>query len=364
MFLQEKCLALDESRDKKRKAGAMSDNLQNNDHMKDQEQKRGRETMESTAVPGFFPISSKRFAGVTSYAGKILVNIREYYEKDGKMLPGSKGISLTTTQWAELKKIVERRVVEEAIGQAGSGIEGNLFQISATRKINVRLFGSNILVDIREYYEKDGQCLPGKKGISLLPDQWEHLVQIIPELDMQLERRGYSGSISSIHFEQEKESQQDTVPALADGKGDSGNTPVHDSIPKTKHQISSNRFVSLENWKGSDTIDIREYYEMDGEKRPGKKGITLSSAQARMLASEVEAISDALSKQDESFSLQLSSKRKVTISLFKGVPMVNVREYYEKDGSLLPTKKGISLPVEQWSSCKNAIENLTKIMNP
>ena len=122
--------------------------------------------------------------------------------------------------------------------------------------------------------------------------------------------------------------------------------------------------MSLENWKGSDTVDIREFYEGNGEQRAGKKGITLSSSQVRALEAELNAVSEALASQDESFTLQLSAKRQVTISVFKGVPMVNVREYYEKDGALLPTKKGISLPADQWASCKTAIENLTKIMNP
>jgi hypothetical protein len=37
--------------------------------------------------------------------------------------------------------------------------------------------------------------------------------------------------------------------------------------------------------------------------------------------------------------LQLSGKRRVQLSDFKGQTMVNIREYYEKDGKSLPGKK-------------------------
>ncbi|KAH8695905.1 putative RNA polymerase II transcriptional coactivator [Talaromyces proteolyticus] len=47
---------------------------------------------------------------------------------------------------------------------------------------------------------------------------------------------------------------------------------------------------------------------------------------------------------------EISNLRRVTVSTFKGKTLVHVREYYEKDGQELPGKKGISLPIEQFSA--------------
>jgi len=47
-----------------------------------------------------------RFVSVSEFKGKKLVNIREYYTKDGKTLPGNKGISLTIEQFRELVKVI------------------------------------------------------------------------------------------------------------------------------------------------------------------------------------------------------------------------------------------------------------------
>ncbi|EAW06263.1 transcriptional coactivator p15/PC4 family protein [Aspergillus clavatus NRRL 1] len=47
---------------------------------------------------------------------------------------------------------------------------------------------------------------------------------------------------------------------------------------------------------------------------------------------------------------ELSKMRRVTVSSFRGKTFINIREYYERDGQELPGKKGISLPIDQFSS--------------
>lgn len=46
----------------------------------------------------------------------------------------------------------------------------------------------------------------------------------------------------------------------------------------------------------------------------------------------------------------------MTISVYQGKPMVNIREYYEKGGKLLPGQKGLSLVAEQWAKVVNNLE--------
>ncbi|OIV93998.1 hypothetical protein TanjilG_05701 [Lupinus angustifolius] len=58
-------------------------------------------------------LSDKRRVTIQDFRGKTLVSIREYYRKDGKDLPSSKGISLTEEQWSTFKKNVP--AIENAI---------------------------------------------------------------------------------------------------------------------------------------------------------------------------------------------------------------------------------------------------------
>ena len=61
------------------------------------------------------------------------------------------------------------------------------WELNKKKRVTVSKFKNTVLVDIREYYEKDGEMLPGNKGVALTMDAWEALKKILPEIDAQLQ---------------------------------------------------------------------------------------------------------------------------------------------------------------------------------
>lgn len=55
------------------------------------------------------------------------------------------------------------------------------------RKVTISAFKGKHFVDLREYYEKNGQLAPGQRGISLPPEHWEKLCAGMDSLAAQLE---------------------------------------------------------------------------------------------------------------------------------------------------------------------------------
>ncbi|XP_041102836.1 activated RNA polymerase II transcriptional coactivator p15-like [Polyodon spathula] len=62
--------------------------------------------------------------------------------------------------------------------------DDNMFQIGKMRYVSVREFKGKVLIDIREYWmDQEGEMKPGRKGISLNPEQWNQLKDQISEID-------------------------------------------------------------------------------------------------------------------------------------------------------------------------------------
>lgn len=55
----------------------------------------------------FFELQNNRRVTVREFRGRTLVDIREFYEQDGKKLPGKKGIALTKPQWETLLENID-----------------------------------------------------------------------------------------------------------------------------------------------------------------------------------------------------------------------------------------------------------------
>ncbi|KUM58612.1 hypothetical protein ACN42_g8545 [Penicillium freii] len=64
------------------------------------------------------------------------------------------------------------------------------WEISKMRRVTISSFRGKTQVNVREYYEKDGQELPGKKGISMPVDQFAAIISILPEIEQTLKENG------------------------------------------------------------------------------------------------------------------------------------------------------------------------------
>ncbi|XP_052423792.1 SUB1 regulator of transcription a [Carassius gibelio] len=73
--------------------------------------------------------------------------------------------------------------------KSSSSKNDNMFQIGKMRYVSVRDFKGKVLIDIREYWiDQEGEMKPGRKGISLNPEQWNQLKEQISEIDEAVRR--------------------------------------------------------------------------------------------------------------------------------------------------------------------------------
>ena len=62
--------------------------------------------------------------------------------------------------------------------------EDSIFNLTSDgrRKVTVRTWNGRLQIDIRDYYQKDGEWAPTKKGLALKPEEFAKLVTWIPKI--------------------------------------------------------------------------------------------------------------------------------------------------------------------------------------
>jgi hypothetical protein len=67
----------------------------------------------------FFDLTAKKRFTVRKWKGKVLLDIREFYESNGEMKPGKKGISLNLEQYKILRKLVKSGSIDALVKKHG-----------------------------------------------------------------------------------------------------------------------------------------------------------------------------------------------------------------------------------------------------
>jgi len=61
--------------------------------------------------------------------------------------------------------------------------------------------------------------------------------------------------------------------------------------------------------------------------------------------------------------LDIGRNRRATVRAFKGLPLLDIREYYGSGTDVKPGKKGISLKVEEWETLKQSADAIDKLFS-
>ncbi|EGZ25873.1 hypothetical protein PHYSODRAFT_297366 [Phytophthora sojae] len=162
-------------------------------------------------------------------------------------------------------------------------------------------------------------------------------------------------------------------------------------------ELSAKRCVTVRKWKAMKFVDIREFYDDNGQAKPGKKGgekygfsevywsavANLCADWSVQLYSFSDAIAEAIQLVEEdkvgmeslagvpdcilrpdgdvrAIAVPLSNKRRATVRYFRNGVLIDIREFYDQDGVSKPGKKGISLSMEQWTALQKIADEITE----
>ncbi|CAG8972495.1 hypothetical protein HYALB_00001186 [Hymenoscyphus albidus] len=141
------------------------------------------------------------------------------YESDGGFVEDGESTSARKT------KKTKKNTSSESKGSAGSVWE--LSSGRTPRRVEISEFKNMKLINIREFYEKNDEYLPGKKGISLTVDQYKAFLKAIPEINASLKAAGVAVEESTAMDEDEP--VKDEKPAKRKTKKDAKKANIEET---------------------------------------------------------------------------------------------------------------------------------------
>lgn len=210
-----------------------------------------------------------------------------------------------------------------------------------------------MLVQVREYYEKDGAWLPGKKGVALAPDALRALADAAGAI---------SAALPAAAFEAKPARAATTAaaaaPAAAAGPaaaaaqqagGASGAAAGASSGGEgggSFVDLGGRKRASVNVFKGAKVRRVRSMLCAPAWRQEGQRR---ASASLCTPAATVSPLNQPTTTQSQTHAHKPTNKQQY----------VDLREYYEKGGELLPGKKGISIPGAEWDAVKSAMAAAT-----
>ena len=85
-------------------------------------------------------------------------------------------IALNNEQWEHFKALVFK--LDKDLEKADGSIMSKR-KLGGSKYITVSQFKGKACVDVREYYKKDGKCLPGNNGCALNREQWANFKTLV-----------------------------------------------------------------------------------------------------------------------------------------------------------------------------------------
>ena len=130
-----------------------------------------------------------------------------------------------------------------------------------------------------------------------------------------------------------------------------------------KMKRKSFKKAALENIYDEEDLDLPNEIDKEDEKVNAQTSKNIKTMKDKPIKDKCEESIPGLKKEGNQYSLELNKKKKLTIRQFKDMILIDLREFFEKDGQELPSKKGISLTEECWKTLKENFDNIDKAIS-